>query len=139
MVKLGLDCKLFRGAAGETATELVENIKDVSLNMETSEADVTTRKANGWKLSLATLKDASVECTVLFDTEDEDYNFFCDAFMNKTPIALFITDGDGTGLDADFSVTNFSMEQPLEEAVSVSVTFKPTMVTRGPEWKVKSA
>ena len=139
MVKLGLDCKLFRGEAGTTAAELVENIKDVSLNMESSEADVTTRKADGWKLSVATLKDASIEATILYDTEDEDYNAFCNAFMNKTPVALFVTDGDGTGLDADFSITNFSMEQPLEEAVTVSVTFKPTMVSRKPEWKTKSA
>ena len=43
-----------------------------------------------------------------------------------TPLALFVSDGAGNGLDADFSITGFSVEQPLEEALSVSVTAKPT-------------
>ena len=47
-------------------------------------------------------------------------------------MALFVTDGNGTGLDADFSITGFSIEQPLEEALSVSVTAKPTASERAP-------
>ena len=51
------------------------------------------------------------------------------------PMALFITDGNEHGLDADFSITGFSVEQPLEEALTVSVTAKPTASTRAPVWK----
>ena len=42
---------------------------------------------------------------------------------------------DGNGLDADFVVTSFSRSEPLEEALTVSVTCKPTLVTRPPTWK----
>lgn len=137
MIKLGLDAVLYRGEAGSTAATAVENVKDVTLNLESGEADVTTRKTNGWRASVATLKEASLEFGILYDTEDEDFQAFHEAYFNNTPIALFVSDGDGNGLDADFSITNFSMEQPLEEAISVTITAKPTASTRAPIWLEK--
>ena len=135
-IKLGLDAKLFRGTAGTQGTIEVTNVKDVSLSLESGEADVTTRKAKGWKLSVATLKEASLEITILYDTEDEDFLAFKEAYFSNTPISLFVTDGDTTahGLDADFSVTGFTVDQPLEEAVTVKVTAKPTASGRAPTW-----
>ena len=135
-IKLGLDAKLFRGTAGTQGTIEGTNVKDVSLSLESGEADVTTRKAKGWKLSVATLKEASLEITILYDTEDEDFIAFKEAYFSNTPISLFVTDGDTTahGLDADFSVTGFTVDQPLEEAVTVKVTAKPTASDRAPVW-----
>ena len=135
-IKLGLDAKLFRGTAGTQGTIEVTNVKDVSLSLESGEADVTTRKAKGWKLSVATLKEASLEITILYDTEDGDFLAFKTAYFTNTPISLFVTDGDTTahGLDADFSVTGFTVDQPLEEAVTVKVTAKPTASDRAPVW-----
>ena len=133
---IGLDAKLFRGTAGTQGTIEVTNVKDVSLRLESGEADVTTRKAKGWKLSVATLKEASLEITILYDTEDEDFLAFKTAYFTNTPLSLFVTDGDTTahGLDADFSVTGFTVDQPLEEAVTVKVTAKPTASDRAPVW-----
>ena len=51
--KLGLDAQLFHGAAGSTATSEMKNCKDVTLNPETGEADITTRAAEGWRDALA--------------------------------------------------------------------------------------
>ena len=135
-IKLGLDAKLFRGTAGTQGPIEVTNVKDVSLSLESGEADVTTRKAKGWKLSVATLKEASLEITILYDTEDEDFLAFKTAYFTNTPLSLFVTDGDTTahGLDADFSVTGFTVDQPLEEAVTVKVTAKPTASDRAPVW-----
>jgi len=126
--KLGLDAKLFHGAAGATANSEMKNCKDVTLNLETGEADITTRAAEGWRITAATLKDASLEFEMVWDTAD-------DAYFNNTAIALFASDGDGNGLDADFVVTSFSRSEPLEEALTVSVTCKPTLVSRAPTWK----
>ena len=133
-IVLGLDAILMRGPAGTTGSPEVKNVKDLTLNLESGEADVTTRATKGWRASVATLKEASLEFNILYDTEDEDYNAFADAYFNNTPMALFVTDGNGTGLDADFSITGFSIEQPLEEALSVSVTAKPTASERAPQW-----
>jgi len=135
-IVLGLDAKLFRGTAGSRATTEVTNVKDLTLNLESGEADVTTRATKGWKASAATLKEASLEFTILYDTEDADFTAFQAAYFGNTPLALFVSDGQDTahGLDADFSITAFSVEQPLEEAISVSITAKPTASTRAPEW-----
>ena len=134
-VVLGLDAKLLRGAAGSSGSTEVTNVKDLTLSLESGEADVTTRATKGWKASVATLKEASLEFGILYDTEDSDFQAFSDAYFNNTPIAMFVTDGAGNGLDADWSITGFSVEQPLEEALSVSVTAKPTSSTRAAEWK----
>ena len=107
-IVLGLDAKLFRGEAGTQATIEVTNVKDVSLTLESG----------------------------LYDTEDEDFLAFKTAYFTNTPMSLFVTDGAATahGLDADFSITGFTMEQNLEEAVTVKVTAKPTASGRAPAW-----
>ncbi len=135
-IVLGLDAKLFRGTAGSRAATEVTNVKDLTLNLESGEADVTTRATKGWKASVATLKEASLEFSILYDPDDPDFAAFQSAYFGNTPLALFVSDGQDTahGLDADFSITAFSMEQPLEEAISVSVTAKPTASERAPEW-----
>lgn len=130
---LGLDGKLYRGAAGSTASDEVINVKDVTLNLESGEADVTTRATGGWRATAATLKDASLEFEMLVDSEDDDYNAFATAYFDKTAIALKVEVGSG-GLDADWSITNFSVNQPLEEAQTVSVTAKVTASDRAPAW-----
>lgn len=134
-VVLGLDAKLLRGPAGTAGSTEVKNVKDLTLNLESGEADVTTRATKGWRATVATLKDASLEFGILYDTEDPDFKAFSEAYFGNTPMALFVTDGAGNGLDADFSITGFSVEQPLEEALTVSVTAKPTASTRAPVWK----
>ena len=133
-IVLGLDAVLMRGTAGSKGTTEVKNVKDLTLNLESGEADVTTRATAGWRASVATLKEASLEFSILYDTEDTDYNAFAEAYFGNTPLSLFVSDGNGTVLDADFSITGFSIEQPLEEALSVSITAKPTASTRAPQW-----
>lgn len=138
-IVLGLNAKLFRGEAGQTADTEVVNVKDVSLSLESGEADITTRKTKGWRAYAATLKEASVEFEINYDTDDADFGAFQNAYLNNKPIALFITDGAGNGLDADFVISNFSWDQPLEDALKVSVTAKPTCDKRSPAFVVASA
>ena len=133
-VVLGLDAILYRGTAGSQANTEVTNVKDLTINLESGEADVTTRATEGWKASIATLKEASLEFGMLYDTADADFNAFQAAYFNNTPLALFVSDGHGSGIDADFSITGFSIEQNLEEAVTTSVKAKPTASTRAPKW-----
>ena len=138
MIKLGLDCKLFRGTAGSTANTEMTNVKNVTLNIEKGEADSTTRAAAGWKMSIATLKEASIEFEMLYDPTDADFLALQSAFFGGTAISIFVSDGSGGGLDCDAVVMNFNIDQSLEEAVTVSVTLKPTNIGgangRAPSW-----
>lgn len=135
MVKFGMNAKLFYGSAESQATNELTNARDVTLNLETGEADVTTRANEGWRATAATLKDASIEFEMIVDQEDEGYAFIAAAFFANEPIALLCLDAEnGEGLDADFMITSFSRSEPLEEAITVSVTVKPTLSTRAPQW-----
>jgi len=134
-IKLGMEAKLYYGAAGATATTGLTNVKDVTLNLESGEADVTTRGNSGWRATVGTLKTGSVEFEMIWDSDDAGFAAIKDAYFNNEPIALAILDGaGGEGLDADFSITNFSRKEALEEAITVSVTAKPTYSTRAPAW-----
>jgi hypothetical protein len=133
-IKLGMDAKLNYKAGGGTYTALT-NVKDVTLNLETGEADVTTRANSGWRAMVATLKNASVEFEMVWDTADVGFKAIKDAFFGNTAISLQILDGTaGQGLQADFSITNFTRKEGLEEAITVSVTAKVTYSATAPSW-----
>lgn len=139
MAILGLNCVLYRGEAGQTASTEMTNVKDVELNLTTGEADITTRAANGWRSYAATLKEASLTFQMNYESDDADLKAIQTAFMNNSAIAFLVGDDKGNGLDADFVITEFNIPQPLEEAVSVSVTAKPALSTRAPSWKTAGA
>ena len=142
-IKLGLEAKLFRNAGSYDIPDWKEitNVKDLTLNLEAGEADATTRGNNGWRATLATLKDGSIEFEMIWDTADAEFTAIKDAFFNKTPVELAVLDGDvattgSQGLRAAMAMTNFSRNEPLEEAISVSVTAKPTYSENPPAWMV---
>jgi TP901-1 family phage major tail protein len=144
-VKLGLDAKLFRntGTYGTPAWNEIKNVRDVTLSLEAGEADVTTRGNNGWRATVATLKDGSIEFEMVWDSEDDDFTAIRDAFLNKSAVELAVMDGDilttgSQGLRASFMVTSFSRNEPLEEAITVSVTMKPTYSANPPSWMTVS-
>ena len=139
MAILGLNCVLYRGEAGQTASTEMTNVKDVEMNLTTGEADITTRAANGWRAYVATLKEASLTFQMNYESDDSDFKAIQTAFMNNSAIAFLVGDDKGNGLDADFVITEFNIPQPLEEAVTVSVTAKPTLATRSPTWKTAGA
>lgn len=141
--KRGMDAKLYYKAGGQGGagqwTEL-SNAKDVTLNLESGEADVTTRANSGWRATLATLKEASVEWEMVWDTADAGFTAIKDAYLNGEIIGLQVLDGEsagtpaGQGLQADFMITNFSRSEPLEEAITVSVTAKVAYSATAPSW-----
>ncbi len=137
-IKLGMDAvfnyKTGGVGGGGSWTEL-SNVKDVTLSLETGEADITTRANSGWRATVGTLKEASVEFEMVWDTADAGFTAIKDAFFNNTEIGLQVLDGAaGSGLEADFSITNFSRNEQLEEALTVSVTAKVTYAGTAPAW-----
>jgi len=75
-IKLGMEAKIYYKVGGQGGggawTELT-NVRDVTLSLETGEADVTTRANSGWRATVATLKDASVEFEMVWDTADAEF------------------------------------------------------------------
>lgn len=135
--KLGMECKLYvdstplsNGPSGASWSE-VTLAKDVTVNLEASEADVTARGNSGWRATRAALRDASLEFELVWDPTDTVVEDIRDAYLNGGEIALAAMDGDiatvgSEGFVANFYVTGFNRGEPLEEAVTVSVTAKPS-------------
>jgi predicted secreted protein len=122
---LGMDAKIYQGPAGTTATLEMSNVRDVTLNMEAGEADVTTRANKGWRATAPTLKEGTCEFDMVWNDEDVGFTAIKNAFLNNTLIALkVLTKENGQGPDADFAITSFSRNEALEEAISVAVTAK---------------
>jgi len=137
-IKLGMEATLNYKVGGQDGAgswlELT-NTKDVTLSLEAGEADVTTRGNDGWRAIVATLKEASVEFEMVWDTGDAGFDAIKDAYLGNGIIGVQILDGDsGEGLQADFMITSFSRSEALEEAIMVSVTAKVTYSTTPPSW-----
>ncbi|HET6441925.1 MAG TPA: phage tail tube protein [Phycisphaerae bacterium] len=141
MEKLGMEAKLYRATGPHEAPgwEEIANAKDVTLNLDKSEADLTTRKNAGWRATVGALKEASVEFEMVWDTEDEGFTAIQEAWFDGTPIEVAVMDGpiddpESQGLRATMAVMTFTRNEPLEEAITVNVTLKPTYAANPPEW-----
>jgi len=144
--KLGLDAKLYLNTASyatPTWSE-VKNCKDLTLGLESSEADVTTRESGGWKAVVAALKEATIEFQMVYDPGDTNWEAIRDAWLEKTPLEFAVMDGGITtngsqGLRAAMAVLKFSESQNLEEALMTDVSIKPTRSDNAPAWYTISA
>jgi hypothetical protein len=128
---LGMNAKLYQGASGAELSALTEmtNVKDVNLNLEAGEADVTTRANQGWRATAPTLREATLEFEMLWKPGDACFEAIKDAYLTSGLVRLAALTGardaaDSEGPLGDFSITNFSRSEPLEEGVTVSVTAK---------------
>jgi hypothetical protein len=136
--KLGMEAQLNYKVGGQDAVGswiALGNARDVTLSLETGEADVTTRANNGWRATVATLKEATVEFEMVWDTGDAGFTAIKDAFLTNVIIGFQVLDSaSGEGLQADFMITGFSRSEALEEAITVSVTAKVTYSATAPSW-----
>ena len=129
---LGMNAGLYQGAAGATdpatMTE-VENVRDVTLSLEAGEADITTRGNSGWRATAPTLRECSVEFQMVWKPGDAVFDAIKSAFLTAATVALAVLDqksgvSGAQGPLGDFSITNFSRNEALEEAIVADVTAK---------------
>ncbi len=141
MALIGLNAKLYRntGTYGSPTWDEVTNVRDLSTNLETGEAEGSTRGGGGWRQVLTTLKDGTVEFEMVWEPGDTDFEAFRDAWLNGTLIDCWVLDGSSStsgnqGLRAEFAVLNFSRPEPLEEVLTASVTMRPGISSNPPAW-----
>ncbi len=138
---LGYNAKLYRNTGTHGSPTWVEmtNVKDLTLNMDLDEADVTTRGNAGWKANVATLLDGSIEFEMVYDPTDASFTAVQTAFFTRAAIEFAAMDGPiattgSQGLKATCMVKQFSVEEKLAEALTVKVTIKPTYSVNPPAW-----
>ena len=123
-VRLGLEAVLTIDGAEIT------NVKDLTVSLEKAEADASTRANNGWRATVGTLKDASIEFAVLNKEGDSAFGMLQGLWSSGDPCDVGISDAGGT-LTLTCEVVNFNVNQNLEEVISADVTLKPTQSTTG--------
>jgi len=128
---LGKDAKIYQGAAGGALGTLAEmsNVRDVTLNLEAGEADITTRANSGWRATAPTLRECTCEFEMVWKPGDSGFDAIKAAFLGGTALELAILDqaretSGAQGPKGSFSITSFSRNEALEEAITVSVTAK---------------
>lgn len=129
---LSEDAKLYYNTgtyATPTWTEIT-NVKDVTLNLEKDETDVTTRASGGYKEFVDGLIDASVDFNMVWDTADTAFTAIQTAFFAKTAEEFLILDGDeGTagsqGLRVTCMIKSFTRNETLGEALTADVSIRP--------------
>lgn len=143
MAQTGNDCILYRntGTFGTPVWDDVPNVRDLTLNLEKGEADVTTRGSGGWRQKIGTLKEGSVEFEMVWEPGDADFEAFRDAWLDNELIDVAVMDGDieeagRQGLHAVMEVLSFSRAESLEEGVMSSVKLSPGFSEDAPEWLI---
>lgn len=128
---LGMNAKIYQGPAESELSSLTEmgNVKDVTLTLEAGETDISTRGNSGWRATAPTLRECTVEFEMLWKPGDAGFEAVKTAFLSAGTLRLAVLTGDLDAADSegpvgDFSITNFSRSEPLEEGVTVSVTAK---------------
>lgn len=128
---LGMNAKIYQGAAGAALAALTEmgNVRDVTLTLEAGEADITTRANSGWRATAPTLRECTAEFEMVWKPGDAGFDAVKNAFLTSATLELAILDQEKTvagaqGPKGSFSITSFSRNEALEEAITVSVTAK---------------
>lgn len=145
MSKLGLELGSFlnTGTIASPTWAEIGPIRDETLNLSRSLADVTTRQAKGFRLQRGTLMEGTIDATMIYKPGNTQFDAIQTAFFASTQIILGLFDGDVTvagtyyGLHSAANVTDFSMNRELEEAATISVQFTldlETTTETAPAW-----
>lgn len=139
--KLGIEGKLYRntGTYSSPTWSEMKDVSDLTLSLESVEADVTTREGGGWGLSQGAIKNAGIEFKTVWDTGDSHFTALRDAWLNHTNVELLCLDGASTtagsqGLRASFQVLKFNRTENNEEAMLGEVAVKPARSDNAPAW-----
>ena len=138
---LAEDAKLYYNTGTYSAPVWSEicNVKDLTLSLDKSEIDVTTRCSGGFSQFVDGLLDASVNFGMLYDTEDAAFTALQTAFFAKTNVEVLVLDGDETpaagvtvqGLRAICMVKSFSRNESLGQALMTDVALRPVANNEG--------
>lgn len=136
--KTGLDMKWYRNTgnyASPTWNEIT-TARDVTLDLTKGEADLSSRAVT-WKATRGTLKDGSVDAEILYDPAVDDFAVLQSAFLNSTVVDMAFADGaintsNTQYFRADWEVFGFTRNEPLEDAVTVSIPLRIAYSSNAP-------
>jgi len=133
MRRIGLEGKLYWGAAGSTGSTELTIVRDASYKFDPDKADVADRA------SIINYKRVTgVSFTLDFETNNDDSNTFVAAARAAaaagTLIAFRTRDKtSGWGVDGDFSIS-LDESQPLRDRQAIKISAEPCNDNRAVTW-----
>jgi hypothetical protein len=129
----GKDFKLYRNTDSpydnSPTWALVPNVKDLTRNLEKTLADASVRGST-FRQQVGTMKDLSLDFQMVYDPTDSDVTAFETAFFADGDVEILVLDGlisasGSKGLRFMAQVTNFTVNEALEDVGLVDVTLVP--------------
>ena len=131
------------GPAGTDALVELDLVRDVTLNLEKAVSDVTTRRGVGFRQNAATIADGSVDFQMIWDDADDGVRNVVYCWRNNINLITGAFDGDITdatvgyriqGIYGEYTVTNVTRGEELEEGMTADVTLALAIAPNPPEW-----
>lgn len=107
-------------------TTVLGGQRNATLNRSAETIDVTTKSSNGWRESVASIKDWGVDCDGLLVENDTAYTSLETAYMNGETVTVEVGFPSGTKYSGTAIITDFPIEAPYDDNVTYSVSFQGT-------------
>lgn len=140
-VKPGFSASIYvrAGGTGGGGWTLVTLAREATLTFSRSEIDVSSRGGAGWRERISGLRDISVELSMLDATDDDAYGLIRTAYLDGLILGLRCLNGEFAaagveGIQMNARVFNFTRGEPLEDALTLDVTFMNTRASVKPVW-----
>ena len=128
---LGKDAKAYIEGSLAGFDNLVEmpTVQSGKVNVETSEADTTTREGAGWGSSSPTIRKATVEITALMKVTDAvlakiETAVLAGGIIESAFLTGAVSVAGSRGPYGQWMIASFNRDEPIEGAVPVAITFK---------------
>jgi hypothetical protein len=99
-------------------------VRNVSIEFAKAEADASVRGGDGYRATVGTLKECTVEAEIVI-RGDDDLEGIRESFESGDAEALTFSDGGGS-LTNLFECMSLSISQELEGPIIATATFKTT-------------
>lgn len=118
------------GTFGVPVWTPVKGVRETTRTLEKAEADVTSRGSK-YRRMKSSLKDVTFEIEALWDSTNTELTTLRNHYLNNTIVDIVLADGllatsGTTGFRAECEVFGYTWGEPLEEALTVSISFRPT-------------
>lgn len=117
--KRGLDIRI---SIGEN---FLAGQRGATLNRSAETIDITNKVSAGWKESITSVKEWSVDCDGVFVADDTALKALETAFNANTMVDVKISDGTW-GYEGKAIITDFPIDAPYDDAATYSLTLQGT-------------
>lgn len=122
-------------APEEIIANEMKNVKNATLTLGSTLADITTRGSNGHQSQKPVQSNWEISFEMENRPADGDVAAVLDAYLAKTSIAVLALDQEGgEGPNADFYVSQCDRGEPLDGTEIYNVTLVPTDENRAIGW-----